>query len=135
MSRESKKNIESVENNNTDTKPRKKKKKKKIKIFRLILLIILIVLIIVGGSVAGMIIGIAKSAPEIDPTNVLTTLTESSVIVDENGSVIEQIHDPNENREIVKLSNVPKHLQEAFISIEDQRYIKHFGIDIHHHNT
>ncbi len=131
MSRESKKNIESVENNNTDTKPRKKKKKKKIKIFRLILLIILIVLIIVGGSVAGMIIGIAKSAPEIDPTNVLTTLTESSVIVDENGSVIEQIHDPNENREIVKLSNVPKHLQEAFISIEDQRYIKHFGIDIH----
>lgn len=47
-----------------------------------------------GGSVAGMIMGIVKNAPEIDPTNVLATLSESSEIVDEAGNIIEQIHDP-----------------------------------------
>lgn len=130
MSKENKKNIEIIESKNEGTKQPKKKKKKKIALLRVFLLIIFVALIIVGGSVAGMVIGIIKSAPEIDPTNVLTTLSESSVIVDESGNIIEQIHDPNENREIVKLSDIPKHLRNAFISIEDQRFEDHFGIDI-----
>ncbi|MGB4438531.1 MAG: hypothetical protein WBJ13_04750, partial [Sedimentibacter sp.] len=105
MSKENKKNLEIVENKNEDTnntKERKKRRaKKKIKVvLRVSLLLILVAMIVVGGAVAGMVIGIVKSAPEIDPTNVLTTLTESSVLVDESGTVIEQIHDPNENREI-----------------------------------
>ena len=133
MSKENKKDIEIKESQNDGSKPAKKKKRrnKKLRVaLRITLLIIFVALIIVGGSVAGMVIGIVKSAPEIDPTNVLTTLSESSVIVDESGNVVEQIHDPNENREIIKLSDVPKYLRYAFISIEDQRFEDHFGIDI-----
>lgn len=133
MSKENKKDLEIIESKNEDTaaarKKRRAKKKRKV-IFRISLLVILAAMIIVGGAVAGMVIGIVKSAPEIDPTNVLTTLTESSVIVDEAGNVIEQIHDPNENREIVKLTDIPVYLQNAFIAIEDHRFKEHFGIDI-----
>lgn len=130
MPRENK-NIDSDKNKNANitTKKRKKKKKRKVAL-RVTLLVILMALIIIGGPVVGMVIGIAKSAPEIDPANASATLSESSVIVDENGNLIEQIHDPNENREIVKLSDIPEHLQKAFIAIEDQRYDKHFGVDI-----
>lgn len=130
MSNGNKKDIDSVENKNADIKAKKRRKKKKRVVLRVTLLVILVALIVIGGSVAGMVLGIIKSAPEIDPTNVSTTLAESSVIVDENGSLIEQIHDPNENREIVKLSDIPVHLQKAFIAIEDQRFDKHFGVDI-----
>ncbi len=133
MSKENKKDIEIIESKNDGTKPTKKKRRRNKKarvVLRIVLLIMFVAIIIVGGSVAGMVIGIVKSAPEIDPTNVLNTLSESSVIVDEAGNIIEQIHDPNENRDIVKLNDIPKHLQNAFISIEDQRFEKHFGIDI-----
>ncbi|KAF5046905.1 Monofunctional biosynthetic peptidoglycan transglycosylase [anaerobic digester metagenome] len=111
-------------------KTKKLKKKKKYKIMCIILLLILIAIIIAGASVLKTVITIVKSVPEIDPTKVLNTLSESSVIIDENGNIIEQIHDPNENREIVKLSDIPEYLQNAFISIEDQRFEEHFGIDI-----
>ena len=133
MSKENKKDIEIKENQNSSSKSAKKKRRRKKKIrivLRIALLVILAAVIIVGGYVAGMVIGIAKSAPEIDPTTALTSLSESSVIVDEDGNIVEQIHDPNENREIVKLSQIPRYLQYAFISIEDQRFYDHFGIDI-----
>ncbi|WP_313370870.1 transglycosylase domain-containing protein, partial [Sedimentibacter sp.] len=113
------------------SKTRKQKKmRKKYKIMRIILLLMLVAIVIAGASVLKTVITIVKSAPEIDPTKVLNTLSESSVIIDENGNIIEQIHDPNENREIVKLSDIPEYLQNAFISIEDQRFEDHFGIDI-----
>ncbi len=132
MSKENKKDIEIIESKNNES-PKKKKSKKKTKLkiaFRLFLLVAFIAMIIVGGSIAGMVLGIVKSAPEIDPTDVLNNLSESSVIIDENGNIIEQIHDPNENREIIKLNDIPLHLQNAFISIEDQRFEEHPGIDI-----
>lgn len=134
MSKENKKDLEIIESKSEDTKKesikkRRARKKRKV-IFRIALLVILAAIIIVGGAVAGMVIGIMKSAPEIDPTNALNNLTESSVIVDEGGNVIEQIHDPNENREIVNLSDIPLYLQNAFIAIEDHRFKDHPGIDI-----
>jgi len=129
MSKENNNNIENPNDKSNQTKKKKSKKKRKI-IFRSILLVIITAIIVAGGAVAGMLFGIIKSAPEIDPTKVLTNLTESSVILDESGTEIEQIHDPNENREIVELKNMPEHLQQAFIAIEDHRFEDHPGIDI-----
>lgn len=125
------KNTENKNNQKTVDKDKRKRKKRRKIIFRVSLLVILLCIIVAGGAVAGMLIGIIKSAPEIDPHNMGSNLTESSVIVDEAGNVIEQIHDPNENRDIVELKDIPKSLQEAFIAIEDHRFKKHFGIDLH----
>lgn len=34
-----------------------------------------------------------------------------------------------ENRQLVKLEDIPEHVQEAFIAIEDQRFYSHAGVD------
>jgi len=123
-------NQKNTNNTQNTTVKKKKRRKKKIKIFRILFLIVLVA-IVVGGLIVGKIVlDVIADAPKIDPTNVLGTLTQNSVILDQDGNMIEKIQDPNENREIVELSKMPKHLQEAFIAVEDKRFIKHFGIDI-----
>ncbi|WP_439644340.1 transglycosylase domain-containing protein [Halalkalibacter akibai] len=63
-----------------------------------------------------------------------TTINDSKLVmkattslVDQNGEVISQLY--IENREIVSIYDVPEHVQEAFISIEDSRFRQHQGID------
>ena len=76
MANENKRNIENGNNKNINNSGRKRKKKtkKKWKVFlRISLLLILVAVIITGGAVAGMLIGIIKSAPEINPAKALET--------------------------------------------------------------
>lgn len=121
--------IESQDTNNSNNKEKKKKNKVLRAIF-MIFLIMLLTATAAGGFIFGIVLGIVKTAPEIDPTNILSTLSESSVITDENGNIIEKIHDPNENREIIPLDDIPKNLRNSFLAIEDHRFEQHFGIDI-----
>jgi penicillin-binding protein 1A len=122
-------NNSNINNNNSNNKE-KKKKNKVLRAMLMIFLVMLLAITAAGGFIAGIVLGIVKTAPEIDPTNILSTLSESSVITDEGGNTIEKIHDPNENREIVPLEDMPKNLRNAFLSIEDHRFEQHFGIDI-----
>ena len=98
-----KKDLETNENNselkNKNNKKKRMSKKKRKVIIRVSLLVILAAIIIAGGAVLGMVLGIVKSAPKIDATNVLNTLTESSVIVDENDVISSSKFTINENRE------------------------------------
>lgn len=108
--------------------PRRVKKKKKISIFRLILVIILLTCFITAGAVGGLVLAAIKNAPKIDPTNIESLLSETSVILDQNGNLIEKIHS-NQFRTIVSLDKIPKNLQNAFIAIEDERFKSHIGVD------
>lgn len=111
-------------------KPKKKKKKKKFRVIKTILLILLI-LIIAGGLVAvKYALDIIDTVPEIDPTNILESLSQSSEIVDQNGTVIQQIQSANENREIVDYDQIPQYVKDAFVATEDRRFYEHPGIDI-----
>jgi penicillin-binding protein 1A len=56
-------------------------------------------------------------------------LSESSVILDSKGNEIEVVQ-TTEEREIISLDDLPEHLKNAFIAIEDHRFEEHFGIDI-----
>lgn len=104
-----------------------KKKKSGLKIFLLVLLMIIIIGL---GAISGIVISIAKEAPKIDPTNIQSLLNQTSFILDENGNTIEKIQsEKNEYRTIVGLDKMPKHLQDAFISIEDERFETHVGVD------
>ena len=109
---------------------KKKKRKKKKNGLKVFLLILLMIVVVGAGAVAGMVIAVAKEAPDIDPTNIESLLTQTSFILDESGNIIEKIQSKeNEYRTIVKLDKMPKHLQDAFISIEDERFITHIGVD------
>lgn len=52
----------------------------------------------------------------------------SSRIVDEKGKEITKLY--IENRELIPIEYIPKHVQQAFISVEDSRFYKHHGIDV-----
>ncbi|MGP4070681.1 transglycosylase domain-containing protein [Halobacillus sp. B29] len=54
-------------------------------------------------------------------------LDEKTFVETKDGEVIEEIY--TKNREIIDLSDVPEHVQEAFVAIEDSRFYEHSGID------
>lgn len=99
-------------------------KKRKKYILRGIL-ITLLILISVG---AGVGIAIIKSAPALD-VNFYDSLKQSGKLYDKNGTLIGTVSDV-ENRQVVPLAKIPKHLQNAFIAIEDERFKTHHGIDM-----
>lgn len=53
-----------------------------------------------------------------------------SVVYDADGNKTAELVAEGTNRTYVKLDNIPKHVQEAFIAIEDERFYDHNGIDI-----
>jgi penicillin-binding protein 1A len=55
-------------------------------------------------------------------------LAESSFIYARDGSLITSLHDV-ENRQLVPISEVPAHVREAVIAIEDERFYSHPGVD------
>ena len=46
--------------------------------------------VIATGATIGIVVGIAKDAPEIDPTNIYSLLSQTSFIVDQDGNPIEK---------------------------------------------
>ena len=109
----------------------KKKSNKKIsfsKILKIAIIIILIFTILAGGVVAGAVVSIVRDVPEIDPSNINSSLAQTSSIFDQNGNLIEKIQAP-EFRTVVSIDKMPQHLLDAFISIEDERFEEHIGVD------
>ncbi len=54
---------------------------------------------------------------------------ESSIVYDINNNIIANLHE-EENRTVVQLADIPKHVQEAVIAMEDERFFTHTGVDI-----
>ncbi len=55
-------------------------------------------------------------------------MDSASKLVDENGNTITKLY--LENRDLVDIKNIPVHVQQAFIAVEDSRFYKHHGIDV-----
>jgi penicillin-binding protein 1A len=109
-------------------KKKRTRKKKGRKIFKGIMIAFLIICALTFAAGAGVLAAVVKSAPEID-SNVLDNLKQSSKIYDKDGHLIESLSGV-EDRTIVPLKKIPKHVQDAFIAIEDERFREHHGIDI-----
>lgn len=105
---------------------RRKKKKRGIGKKILTFLLIIMLITIAGGS--GVMIAVVTSAPALD-LDVLTNVKQSGKIYDREGKFIEDISDV-ENRQVVPLSQMPKQLKDAVISIEDERFESHHGVDV-----
>lgn len=55
-------------------------------------------------------------------------LDATTTIETEDGEEIAELY--HENRTLVSIDQIPKHVQEAFVAIEDRRFYEHAGIDI-----
>lgn len=122
-------NTEKKTENNTVKHKKRNKKKRKFSLLRFIFLLIVIAIFAAGGAVIGIVAASVRNAPDIDPTIILSMLSESSTIVDDKGVVIEIIQS-TEDRKIIAIEEMPEYLTDAFIAIEDHRFETHPGVDI-----
>lgn len=107
---------------------RKKKGKKGWKIFRICLFIFIALCIIGAGVVMGIITGIVDKTESVSPEE-LKNLKQTSFVYDKDGNQIGSFSD-EENRVLVKYSDLPKSLVDAIVAIEDERFFTHKGVDV-----
>jgi len=105
-----------------------KQKKKKSSIWKKVFAIIGIVAAVSVIAVTIYLIGIIGTLDELDLDN-LINYEQTSMIYDNQDNLITSIHGV-ENRIYVPLSQIPKHVQNAFIAVEDVRFYSHPGFDI-----
>ncbi len=116
-----------IRNDNKNRRNTRKRKKRRISIFRVIILIVLLIGFIGTGAVAGAFLGTITSIKSVDPSKIYTLLDENSCILDKNGNMIEKIQSDGV-RTIVEYDEIPDHVKNAFIAIEDQNFFNHNGI-------
>lgn len=97
--------------------------------FRLVLVVFIAIILFGTMAVLGVCKGIIDTAPDIDTIDV-SPEGYSTKIYDTDGNVTQTLIGQNANRVYVTLDNVPAHVQNAFIAIEDERFRQHNGIDI-----
>lgn len=91
-------------------------------------LIAFIIATMVGGLyVAKIVLEIAEDAPEVNVGRFLA-LNEPSIILDNEGNQMDLIH-TDEVRFPLALEDMGENIIDAFISIEDERFEKHKGVD------
>ena len=112
-------------------KSKKKMMKKKLGVVFLKTLLVLVIALGVAGVCGGIgiIKGVIENAPDITSASVIPRGYKSTVY-DVEGNVTAELVAEGTNRTYVKIANIPKHVQEAFIAIEDERFYEHNGIDI-----
>jgi penicillin-binding protein 1A len=113
------------EEKNTNNK--KKKKKRGMKILKIIAFSFLGLALLSTVAVAGIGLAIVKTAPPLD-VNAILTLNEPSKIYDSQSQYMDDVN-TDEKRDIIAIKDVPPYLAKAFVSIEDERFEKHKGID------
>ncbi len=77
----------------------------------------------------GVVKGVIDNAPDIDSTSVIPR-GYKSVMMDADGNVIAELLAAGSNRVWVDIEDIPSHVQEAFVAIEDERFYDHNGIDL-----
>lgn len=105
------------------------KNSKFAKVMKRIFMVLLVVF--AAAAIAGVIYAVVQisKAPDISEIDA-TPHGYMTTILDKDGNVTNHLSVTESNRIYVKLEEIPKHLQDAFIAIEDARFYKHGGIDL-----
>ncbi|RYL93318.1 transglycosylase domain-containing protein [Sporolactobacillus sp. THM19-2] len=90
----------------------------------MIILSLIILFMILAGAVT--VFAIIKNAPALNEQELKNPA--SSVIYDQNDKEA-MIIDAGENREYMPIESIPAVVQDAYISTEDVRFYRHFGVD------
>lgn len=123
-----------IPNKNTKLKNIKLKLKTVGKFILTTLKIWLILFIAIGcagaGVLGGAMIGFIRTAEPLTKDQIIIK-NETSYIYDSEGGVMAMLTGKeNQDRETVFYKDTPEYLRRAFIAIEDERFEKHFGIDL-----
>ncbi|MBR6665582.1 MAG: transglycosylase domain-containing protein [Lachnospiraceae bacterium] len=103
---------------------------RKLLLTLVMLLITAFIGIVVWGIAAalGMYNGILASTPPITTAQLAST-EEATFVYDIEGNKIDELVAANSNRILVKMEQIPKHMADAVVAIEDERFYEHNGVD------
>lgn len=95
------------------------------------LFIVVVVLTVIVGCMAGVgsLQGLIASAPSLDNINIVPTGYATRFYYSD-GTLSQTLIGAGGNREYVTIDSIPKHVQDAFLAIEDERFREHDGIDV-----
>ena len=95
------------------------------------LLLVFIVFLGITGVMAafGTLEGLISSAPDISNINMVPTGSTTKFYYSD-GTLSQTLVGAGGNREYVTIDEIPLHVQNAFIAIEDERFWEHDGIDV-----
>lgn len=120
-------NVKDNKNNSKNSKKKKNQSKYK-KILKGTFLGILIAGLLCFVVGLGYVFAIIKSTPPLD-VNAVLALNEPSMIYDSQEQYIDNIPTEEERYKVI-LDEMSKYLKDAYVSIEDERFYKHPGVDI-----
>ncbi|MBW6463656.1 MAG: PBP1A family penicillin-binding protein [Bacillota bacterium] len=106
---------------------KKNKRRLSASIIKGFFVLLIVLFLIGGGAAAAVVVNFVNDAPPLDPSRLATV--ETSYIYDSYGEEIVALHE-EQNRILVVLNEIPDHVQQAFIAVEDERFLSHFGFDI-----
>lgn len=90
--------------------------------------IVTYVVLAISALLAGLLVyAIVILAGNYVIDNEKLVMNNSSSLVDESGELITRLY--VENRQPVSIDQIPEHVQEAFVAVEDNRFYEHSGID------
>ncbi len=110
--------------NKKGAKTKNKKDKHKNRFLRKIILILILILLIAGGIALGISAHNWKVLSEAMFTN------KMSVVLDKEGEVIAELGNEQKKLTPVDIEDIPKNLVDAYVSIEDERFYSHHGVDV-----
>ena len=102
-------------------------KSKTFKTLMIITVLLTSIVIIIGALKVKEIV---EAGPQLD-----TLLSDvepegyKSFIYDQQGNILQELHSTDANRVYVEYDQIPDYLGYAYVSIEDERFFKHSGID------
>jgi penicillin-binding protein 1A len=126
-------NATNVKKNINKTKSTNQKKKKKknpvLRFIRNFFITIFCILVLCAVACTGIILAVIKTAPSLDINGTILSFDQPSALYDSQGQQMDTVI-TTQKRTVVKLNSIPKNLTNAVISIEDEHFYEHGGIDI-----
>ena len=102
---------------------------KRRQILRSVLLVCVLLLGIATAAVGIYLFRVLSAAPEVDLRD-LSPDGYRTVVLDDAGTEMAALIGKEANREYVTVTEMPLHLKQAFVAIEDERFYDHRGIDL-----
>ncbi|MCL2854836.1 MAG: transglycosylase domain-containing protein [Defluviitaleaceae bacterium] len=100
-------------------------------ILRVVVASLLIAVFAVGGAGVGFYLSIINSAPDVRELSrgIMGMESLDTIVLDAHGNQI-AVLDAGVNRIFAEWDDIPQHLKDAAVAIEDERFFEHNGIDV-----